>query len=204
MAFCALLVESLNRPTVHFSSPFVKELVGGLVMGLRHILHCDGYVVHRKENLSIDHVVDLLCPFDDVEVVEVVKYLTSHILPRLVRDEEPIPPSFLPTIITITNATVGVVYNINTIFTCTVPTTNSLAVPGVVGATGLSWNSTSGVDNQPYVSTTGTLSTVSSTNEFLTATSTTIVLTFPLSGLYGTGNPQLEILITAVDPQVTG
>jgi len=109
-----------------------------------------------------------------------------------------------PTIITITNATVGVVYNINTIFSCTVPTTNSLAVPGVVGATGLSWNSTSGTDNQAYISTTGTLSTVSSTNEFLTATSTTIVLTFPLSGLYGTGNPQLEILITAVDPQVTG
>jgi hypothetical protein len=96
MAFCALLVESLERPTVHFSSPFVKELVGGLVMGLRHILHCDGYVVHRKESLSIDHIVDLLSPFDDVEVVEVVKYLTSHILPRLVRDEEPVPPSFLP------------------------------------------------------------------------------------------------------------
>jgi hypothetical protein len=96
MEFCAFLVESLKRPTVTFKTPFVKELVGGLVMGLRHILHCDGYKIHNKERKSIDHIVDLLSPYGDEECVEVVKYLTSHILPRLVRDEEPIPPSFLP------------------------------------------------------------------------------------------------------------
>lgn len=107
------------------------------------------------------------------------------------------------TVLTITNAVVGVVYNINMIFTCQTATTNALAVPGVVGATGLTWNATNGsADSANYMVTTGTASTVSSSNQYLTAIANTIVLTYPTSGTYGAGSPTLEIYVSAVDPFV--
>lgn len=110
---------------------------------------------------------------------------------------------FTSATLTISNATVGVVYNINTYFTCTVPTTNAMVTASAVGANGNQWNAIGAPDNAYGAFTTGTASTASSTNQFLTATSTTIVLTYSTTGTYGTGNPTIEIFISAVDPQVT-
>jgi len=110
------------------------------------------------------------------------------------------------TVMTITNATVGVIYNINIVFTCTVAATNNIALPNITsGATGLAWNASLGVaDSANFLSTNGTASTVAATNQFLTATSSTVVLTYVTSGTYGTGSPSVEILISAVDPALTG
>lgn len=110
------------------------------------------------------------------------------------------------TVMTITGATIGVVYNINIIFTCTVAATNNLALPNISsGATGLTWNSALGVvDSSAYLSTNGATSTQSATNQFITATSSTIVLTYVTTGTYGTGSPSVEIFISAVDPVIVG
>lgn len=112
--------------------------------------------------------------------------------------------SLTSTTMTISDAIVGVVYNVNLIFTCATPATNNIPLPSVVGATGLTWNSSQGIpDNVNALVTTGTLSTVSASNQFLTAVAKTITLTYPGTGTFGTGLTGLEILISAVEPTVT-
>lgn len=109
------------------------------------------------------------------------------------------------TTLTIVNAVVGVVYNLNLIFTCTTAATNNIPLPSVVGASGLSWNSSLGsADNSIAAITTGTASTCSSSNSFFTATSTTVVATYPGGGAFGAGPNGMEILISAVEPYVVG
>jgi hypothetical protein len=91
------LANSLNRPTVTFSSTFTKEATTALVKGIKILLQCDGYVVHghEREQSSIDNIVDLLSPLSPKDLVSAVKYLTAVYLPMLLGDELPPKPDFL-------------------------------------------------------------------------------------------------------------
>jgi len=105
----------------------------------------------------------------------------------------------------VTNAIVGVVYNVNTVFSCTTAATNNVALPSTyTGCTSLGYNSNLGTaDNAGFTNTTGVSATVSATNQFVIATSTSFTLTYSGTGTYGAGPNGLEILISAVDLLVT-
>lgn len=103
----------------------------------------------------------------------------------------------------INNATVGINYYISTFFASSNNATNSVVVPTFTGATTLSWNALAGVaDASIAISTTGTVSTQSDMTCFFTATSPSVTLTFPTSGVYATAPNSLELFITSVDPVV--
>nr|UHS71561.1 MAG: putative RNA-dependent RNA polymerase [Barnaviridae sp.] len=113
--------------------------------------------------------------------------------------------SITSTTMTITNVIIGTVYSFNAIFSATNTATNNVVPPtSITGGTQLTFNaSPTGTDTNTYVSTTGTVSQSSSVNTYFKATSNSVVLSFPTTGTYGTGNPTLEIFVTVVDPGVT-
>jgi len=109
------------------------------------------------------------------------------------------------TTITVTGAVVGVAYFMEQVFTCINPATNSMAIPTLTGANGLTWNAELGVpDVATSVQTTGTFSTRSMSTQYVRATDTTMVFTYSGAYTYGTGSPSLEIFISSVDQHVTG
>jgi hypothetical protein len=109
------------------------------------------------------------------------------------------------TTITLSNASVGVTYNMNWMFSCTTAATNNLIIPTVMGGNALGWNSQLGTaDSASGFSTTGTASTFSSANLFFVATAQVVVLTFPGGGTFGAGPNGSEFVITVIDPRVQG